>query len=216
MLREQKRMLLKILSVLILTLNSLVALAEAESLVFGDYVGKIYDDGSGSLGKRFDPEVTMGCDSFKCRMDRRDAEEDPDMAFNDQWRFHVTIDEMTDEQKITVRRDPYKIIESAGEMAMKSNISLWLRLTDKDYESLCVLGHDYPDMTGMIRVDNNPPLKTKENGCLLLTKDLDDQLRSGSKITIRGSKFPYRGAETQEIDLGGYAAITDFLRSRRK
>jgi hypothetical protein len=99
---------------------------------------------------------------------------------------------------------------------MKTSISLFLRLTDKNYESLCVLGHDYPDMTGMIRVDKNPPLETKENGCLQLTKNLDDQLRSGSKITIRGSKFPYRGAETQVIDLGGYAEMSDFLRSRRK
>jgi hypothetical protein len=208
----------KLVIVLVFILNSFMALAESESeaLVFGDYVGFIYGDGSGSVGKRFDPEVIMGCDSFKCRMDRRDAEEDPDTAFKDRWRFHVTIDEMTDEQKITVRRDAYKIIKSNGELRMKSNISLWLRLTDKDYESLCVLGHDYPDMTGMVRVDKNPPLETKENGCLLLTKDLDDQLRSGSKITIRGSKFPYRGAETQVIDLGGYAAITDFLRSRRK
>jgi hypothetical protein len=214
MLREQKRMLLKILSVLILTLNSLVALAEAESLVFGDYVGKIYDGGSGSLGKRFDPEVTMSCKYFNCEYKRKNA--DTNTSFDDEWSFNIRNDEMTDEQKITVTKDAWKIDEEFGEIKMKTSISLFLRLTDKNYESLCVLGHDYPDMTGMIRVDKNPPLETKENGCLQLTKNLDDQLRSGSKITIRGSKFPYRGAETQVIDLGGYSEMSDFLRSRRK
>jgi hypothetical protein len=122
---------------------------------------------------------------------------------------------MTDEQKITVTKDVWKINEQFGQMRMDSNINLWIRLTDKNYEVLCVLGHDYPGMTGMIRVDKNPPLETRENGCLELTNDLDDQLRSGSKITIRGSHFPYRGAETQVIDLGGYSEVSDFLRSRR-
>ena len=207
-------MLLKKLNVLILTLNSLVVLAESETLVFGDYVGQIYSDGSGSLGKRFDPEVTMSCKTFNCEYNRSNS--DANTSFDDKWSFHIRNDEMTDEQKITVKKYAWKFTEEFGEIRMTSSISLWLRLTDKNYESLCVLGHDYPGMTAMIRVDKNPPLETKENGCLQLTKDLDGQLRSGSKITIRGSKFPYSGSETKVIDLGGYSEMSDFLRNRRR
>jgi len=208
----------KTLVLLFFTWSSFVALAESnrEPLVFGDYVGHIYGDGSGSLGKRYDPKVYSKCSSFSCQFDRDKAEEDPYMALKDRWSFHIKIDEMTDEQKITVRRGAYRITEEFGEVRLKTSISLWLRLTDKNSESLCVLGHDFPGVTGMIRVDKNPPIETKENGCVQLTESLDNQLRAGNKITIRGSAWPYRGAETQEIDLGGYAAITDFLRSRRK
>ena len=206
-------MSLKHLSMLILVLTSGGVLAESENLVFGDYVGKIYDGGSGSLGKRFDPEVTISCKSFSCEYDRKNADENT--SFSDTWSFHIKTDEMTDEQQITVSKYAWKINEQFGEMRMDSNIYLWMILTDKNSEVLCVAGHDYPGMTGMIRVDKNPPLETRENGCLELTKDLDDQLRSGSQITIRGSHFPYRGAETQVVDLGGYSEMSDFLRSRR-
>ena len=198
---------------LILVLNSGVVLAEYETLVFGDYLGKIYGDGSGTLGKRFDPEVTISCKTFSCEYDRKNADENT--SFSDTWSFRIKIDEMTDEQQITVRKDAWKINEQFGEMRMDSNIYLWVILNDKNSEVLCVAGHDYPGMTGVIRVDKNPPLETRENGCLELTKDLDDQLRSGSKLTIRGSHLPYRGAETQVIDLGGYSEMSEFLRSRR-
>ena len=207
-------MLLKKLSVLILTLSSSIVLAESETLVFGDYVGRIFSDGSGSLGKRFDPEVTISCKTFSYEYDRKNADENT--SFSDTWSFHIRIDEMTDEQIITVTKDVYRISEQFGEIRMDSSISLFINLTDRNYESLCVLGHDYPGMTGMIRVDKNPPLETRESGCLELTKDLDGQLRSGDIITIRGSNFPYRAPETHVIDLGGYSEISDFLRSRRK
>ena len=207
-------MLLKNLSVIILTLNSLVVLAESENLVFGDYVGKIFSDGSGSLGKRFDPEVTMSCKSFNCQYIRDNA--DANTSFEDKWNFHIKIDEMTDEQRITVRRYAYRFTEEFGEIKMGHKIKLFLNLTYKDYELLCVSGHDFPGMTGMIRVDKNPAIETKEDGCLKLSKALDGQLRSGSKLTIRGSKFPSRSPKTRVIDLGGYSEMSDFLRNRRR
>ncbi len=211
-------MFLRKLSVLTLTISSFIALAESERepLAFGDYVGYMYWDGSGSLGKKWDPKVYSKCDSFSCNWEKKKAKEDPYMALDDQWSFRIKLDEMTDEQKITVGRNAYAISEQFGEMQLEASISLFLILNDKDNEYLCVLGHDFPGMTGMVRVDKAPPLETEENGCMELTKDLDNQLRSGSKITIRGSKFPYRGAETHEINLGGYAEVTDLLRSRRR
>lgn len=207
-------MLLKKLSILILTFNSLVVLAESENFVFGEYIGRIHSDGSGSLAKRFDPEVTKSCKSFSCKYKRENA--DANSTFDDRWMFHIKIDEMTDEQSITVRRYAYDFSEEYGERTIGYKIKLFLDLTDKDYEFLCVLGHDFPGMTGMIRVDKTPAIETMENGCLQLTKDLDSQLRSGSKITIRGSNYPYKSPITRVIDLGGYSEMSDFLRSRRK
>jgi hypothetical protein len=207
-------MLLKKLSILILTFNSLVVLAESENLVFGEYIGRIYSDGSGSLAKRFDPEVTKSCKTLSCKYKRENA--DANTTFEDFWNFHIKIDEMTDEQSISVKKYAYYLSEQFGERSVGSEMILYLDLTDKDYEFLCVLGHDFPGMTGMIRVDKTPAIETRENGCLQLTKDLDSQLRSGSKITIRGSNFPYKSPITRVIDLGGYSEMSDFLRSRRK
>jgi len=221
---EKSRMLLKKLSILILTFNSLVVLAESENflemhradsenLVFGEYIGSIHKGGSGSLRKRFDPEVIKDCKTWICNAKR----ENPDLGTsNNFWGFHIRNDEMTDEQLITVTRSAYFITEDFDEIPIKSGISLYLDLSDKDYEVLCVLGHDFPGMIGMIRVDKTPAIETKENGCLQLTKELDSQLRSGSKITIRGFNFPYSAPETRVIELGGYSEMSDFLRSRRR
>ena len=208
-------MLLKKLSILILTLSSSIVLAESETLVFGDYVARIFSDGSGSVEKRFDPESIEGCNTVHCEFIRKDLDSFYALS-DDEWSFHIRIDEMTDEQSITVRRYAYDFSEEYGGRIIGYKIKLFLDLTDKDYEFLCVLGHDFPGMTGMIRVDKTPAIETKENGCLQLTKDLDSQLRSGSKITIRGSNFPYKSPITRVIDLGGYSEMSDFLRSRRK
>lgn len=207
--------LAKGLLVLAIVANSCVALAsEPEVLNFGDYVGRIYSDGSGSLGKRFDPSVTMSCKSFACEYDRKNA--DANTSFKDIWSFRIKNDEMTDAQVITVERRPYKISQEFGEMRLTSNVYLWLNLSDSNKEVLCVAGHDFPGMKAMIRVDSNAPIETNEKGCLLLTKSLDGQMRTGSEVTIRGYHWPYRGAETFNIDLGGYIAITEYLRRIRQ
>lgn len=206
--------LAKRLLVLAIVVNSCMALAsEPEILNFGDYVGRIYSDGSGSLGKRFDPSVTMSCKSFACEYDRKNSYDHT--SFKDTWSFRIKNDEITDAQIITVERRPYKISKEFGEMQLKSNVYLWLNLSDRNKEMLCVAGHDFPDMKAMIRVDDNDPIETNEKGCLLLTKNLDGQMRSGSEVTIRGHHWPYRGAETFKINLGGYIQITEYLLRKR-
>jgi hypothetical protein len=213
MLREQLR---KIVLMAIVINSSVSFAAEAQKLMFGNYVGAIYGDGSGSLGEQYDPSVTMGCTFFNCKADRKQARVDPYFAFQDRWQFQIKIDEMTDEKKITIYRDPYQMREKYGEQKLtNANISLWINLSNKNKELLCVKGHDFPDTKGMIRVDKNDPATTNKNGCLLLNESLDRQLRSGTKITIRGSHWPYAGPETQRISLGGYSAVIDFLRSIR-
>lgn len=191
------------------------AISEEPTVIFEDgYVVKVYSDGSGTLGKSFDPESTLSCKSFSCEYKRKNA--NSKTTFDDEWSFQVKNDEMDDEQIITVRRYPHKISDRFGEMQLKSDIYLWINLSQSSREVLCVAGHDYPGLTAMIRVDNKKAIETNENGCLSLSNSLDDQLRSGSKVVIRGSHWPYKSPETKDISLDGYRVMTDFLRARRK
>ncbi|MCG9722905.1 hypothetical protein [Shewanella sp. Isolate7] len=198
---------------IIITFPQFGVTEEVKIFDFGRYVGHLYSDGSGSVAKRFDPKVTESCKSFSCRYDRENA--DVNSVFKNSWSFHIKNDEMTDKQVITVSRKAYKISKDFGEMKLNSNIYLWLNISDKDEEILCISGHNYPKKKGMIRVDNNDLIETNVNGCLPLNESLDSQMRSGNKITIRGYHWPYDGAETFDIDLGGYTKTMTFLRGQR-
>ncbi len=186
---------------------------EAENLSFGEYLGKIYSDGSGFLGKRFDPSATLSCKSFTCEYKRKNASSET--TFDNTWSFQVKNDEMTDQRLITVHRRPYKMSAEFGELTLKSNVYLWLNLSKASQEVLCVAGHDFPSMKAMIRIDDNSPIETNTEGCLILTKNIDSQLRSTDSILIRGYHWPHKTAETTSIDLGGYAEMTEYLRSKR-
>lgn len=186
---------------------------EAKIYDFGQYVGRLYSDGSGSVGKRFDPKATESCQSFSCRYDRENA--NANSVFKDSWSFRIKNDEMSDEQIITVSRQPYKMSKDFEEIQLKSGIYLWINLSKKGEEILCVAGHDFPGKKAMIRVDSNALIETNVNGCLFLNESLDSQMKAGIKITIRGYNWPYDGAETFEINLGGYTKTMDFLRGQR-
>lgn len=187
---------------------------EAQIYDLGNYVARLYSDGSGSIGKRFDLSATKGCKSFSCEYDRKHS--DNDTVFKDTWSFRIKNDEMTDEQKISVRRYPYKMTDQFGEIKLDSNVYLWINLSNAHREVLCVAGHDFPGKTAMIRVDKNDPIETNKNGCLHLSSSLDDQLRKGNTLIIRGYHWPFDGAETREVSLGGYIKTTEFLRARRQ
>lgn len=203
-----------ILGFYLLSLSGL-SLAQEPTVISDDnYVITIFSDGSGALGRRFDPTSTVSCTSFSCEYKRKKANENT--VYEDTWDFRIKNDEMTDEQIITTSRYPHKISKEFGEMKLKSNIYLWLNLSDPSQEILCVGGNDYPGIAAMIRVDENKAITTNEKGCLVLSPALDTQLRSGVNLVIRGSHWPYKRPETQNIGLDGYSKITEFLRSRRK
>lgn len=188
--------------------------AEPDVIVKDGYVLKIYSDGSGTLGRQFDPQSTLSCESFSCEYKRKNA--GSETTFDDIWSFQVKSDEMNDEKVITVNRRPHKIDEEFGEMRLESEIYLWINFSETSREVLCVAGHDYPGLTAMIRVDNKNALKTNENGCLSLSPGLDGQLMSGSTLIIRGSHWPYKSPETKSISLDGYKKVSKFLRAQRK
>lgn len=193
---------------------TIIKAEEKDLIVLGQYIGREYSDGSGSFGKKFDPEITRSCKTLSCELDRKNINDES--VFDDKWSFQIKNDEITDKQRITVKRYAYKINEQFGEIKLDSNIYLWLNLSNKDQEVLCVAGHDYPKMKAVIRIDKKPAIETNEEGCLLVDEKIDSQMRAGQKITIRGYHWPYQGAETQEIDLGGYTRISQFLRSKRE
>jgi hypothetical protein len=158
-----------------------------QNLDFGKYKGRIHSDGSGSIGTS---------ENLK--------------GFKDIWSVRIKKDEMTDEKIITVRRDAYK-----SGFRLRSDISLFLELSNKENEYLCISGHNYPNKKGIIRVDKNQPIETNVNGCVKLSTDLDSQMRKGNNITLRGYNWPYDAGETQNISLGGYISVSEYLRSRR-
>ena len=186
------RIMIKSVFLAAILLSVVVNAAEPELLDFGSYVGRIYGDGSGSIGTPEDIE-----------------------NWDDIWSFRIKTDEMTDEKIVTVERWAYNDTEEFGKIKLKTEIYLWINFSDNDREVLCVGGHDYPGETAMIRIDSNDPIETNENGCLLLDNELNQQLIGGSVITIRGATWPYRAPDTQKINLGGYLAMSDFLRSER-
>ena len=181
-----------ILKVVLLSLFPIASIASETSLDLGDYIGRIFSDGSGTIGA-------------------------PDDVNNyiDTWSFRIKNDEMTDEKIITVNRYAYTNSEEFGKIQLQYEIWLFINLSKTNKEILCIGGHDYPGKTGMIRIDKNAPITTDVNGCLRLNKKLDKQLRSGNKITLRGYNWPYEGGETKTINLNGYIATSEFLRSKR-
>jgi len=165
---------------------------DGKELVLGNYRGWIFSDGSGLIGSAEDVK-----------------------KFNDTWNFQIKTDEMTDKKTITVKRYAYKNTEDFGKIKLTASIYLWLNLNNKNSESLCVAGHDYPGMVAVIRIDKNKPIKTNENGCITLNSDLNNQMKNGNSITIRGHHWPYKGAETFNISLSGYTKMAYFLRNKR-
>ncbi|MFI9653420.1 hypothetical protein ABGV17_01630 [Guyparkeria sp. GHLCS8-2] len=165
---------------------------EATHLDFGNYVGRIYSDGSGNIGKQSDVE-----------------------NFKDTWSFRIKTDEMTDEKVITVNRYAYKNSKEFGALKLDHEIWLWINFSKEGRETLCIAGHDFPGKNGMIRIDKNDPITTSENGCVPLSRNLDAQLKKGEQITLRGYHWPYEGGETKKISLGGYVVVSEFLRTKR-
>lgn len=56
--------------------------------------------------------------------------------------------------------------------------------------AICVVGHDFPGYTAAIRVDNNPPIATDEDGCVS-AKSLYGQLLQGGTVITRRVEWPF-------------------------
>ena len=176
----------------LIILPLLVSSDEGKQLKLGNYVGRIYSDGSGNLGT---PK---------------------DIAnFSDYWHLQFNSDSITDKKIIKANRYAFNNTKEFGKVQYKYHIWLSLDLSNKSSEYLCVAGHNFPGKKAFIRVEKNAPITTGENGCVLIDASLDSQLKKGNQITLRGYYWPYEGGEDQIISLAGYAELTEFLRKKR-
>ena len=186
----------KIVTASLLTLSATFAtsLYAANPKVFslGDYTGRIYSDGSGVIGT---PKAVAN--------------------HKDTWSFQIKVDEMTDEKIVMASRMQYEYLDEAKRIRKSSNIHLWFFLADPNGEMLCTPGHDFPGRKAMIRIDSLPAQETSEKGCIVLSKELDSQLKSGDEILIRGYHWPSQAPQTVRINLDGYSEVIEFLRSAR-
>ncbi len=197
----------------VLALPGFVVANEAQDLELGSYIGRIYQDGSGAIGQRFDPATLESCQTFSCKHRRSNAT--ATTMVGDYWSFQVKTDEMTDHRMIILSRRHHIISKEFGEMQPNSNIYLWLVLSSKARERVCVGGHDFPGKKAKIRVDSLPALTTNTEGCVPLTNQLYSQMSSGTTLTVRGYHWPYDAPETREIKLGGFKESVDFLRRKQ-
>lgn len=169
-----------------------VLAAESERLDFGAHIGEIFGDGSGYIGSPEDVE-----------------------RISDTWSFRIKADAITDETIITANRRAYRRLEGFGKIQLETDLYLLFEFSDPNQELICIAGHDFPGLTGMIRIDDNEPIETNEEGCVLLDDKLETQLKAGNALVLRGSHWPYRDPETQTISLDGYTSLSNFLREKR-
>ncbi len=188
---QKRRMKIAIGCLFILVIQSAVG-ATATEKHYGNYVCQIYSDGSGSIGR---PEELKN--------------------FNDVWSFNIKKDQITDKTKVTAQRYAYTDTKEFGEIRLKTDISLWLNLTDRRSEYLCVAGNNFPGKRAVIRVGKNAPITTNKSGCVRISNSLNSQLIKDDHIIIRGYHWPYEGAETQTINLDGYRQLKECLHRER-
>ncbi len=166
----------------------------------------------GDIGRRFDPSIHQNCKIAECMLRRESPSVFP--LERSVWEFSVKVDEMTDSRHVELRRSASRYDERYGEYPMTVDISLFIRLSSDEYQMLCVAGHDYPGKSAMIRIDDNPPIENRyQKGCFPLTSDLEEQLRRGNRIMIRGYTWPYSEANTYSVNLSGYIAASTYLRN---
>lgn len=173
--------------------NNLREAAAGDALldIGGGIVARVFSDGSGLAGTR--EEVT---------------------SFGNAWSVRIKKDEITDESIIYTTRKPYFEYQGSRHDA-RTDLRLYAEFSNKNGEILCVSGHDFPGKKAIIRIDSNPAIETNEHGCLALTQSLNNEIRQAKELTLRGYVWPYESPETHKVNLGGYSAISNFLRSKR-
>jgi len=173
------------------TTTSELAIDRPQSQTFSldEHLIKVFSDGSGSFG-RPDEMTVLG----------------------NTWHFTAHRDEMTDTPVITA----YRVGQwSLSGRMISHSLGVYLNFSKADMEQICVFGHDFPGRIAMLRVGDNPPVQTNENGCTILTLNLDKQLRSNKSIKVRGVVWPEEWEKTIDVNIDGYDTLTRFLRLTR-
>lgn len=113
----------------------------------------------------------------------------------DRWSFDCTRDAMTDKRNCYVTNHNAAVFIGYGSSA--------------NPQVVCVLGHDFPGRTAMIRVDARPAHKTNEEGCVF--GDIIAEIANGSVVRTRAVKWPYDTNVDKSGTLVGSAAAIDLV-----
>lgn len=170
--------------------------SDSESFEFGDAVITHYSsDGSGSLQPK---DVLKVGDSFE-------------------WHYRVSMDRMSDSVKAHILRSGYYQTEKNGRR-LSSDLGLFFVMDGSTNSAnvLCVMGHNFPGRSAMIRIDQNKSYTTLKNGCLPLSSKLLKELRQGLVVSVRGYKWPHDYTDDADVDLDNFGTIFDFVNIQKK
>jgi len=91
------------------------------------------------------------------------------------WHFSCKVDRMTDRRNCSLSDHGAWVLVYFG--------------ASENPQNVCIVGHDFPGRTGMIRVDGEPPVTTNTDGCVAGSY-LSAMLR-GQLVTARRVEWPY-------------------------
>lgn len=170
--------------------HSLSAENETAELEIGEFRAKIYHDNSGIFGRQ-----------------------DELNPLDNHWMLGGK-DEMTDKLDNSAFRMGQVVIESIPDREFPSRVGLKVVVNRGQIPKICVVGHDFPGRTTVFRVGDNPAISTNEDGCVTLSKSLEDQLRNGTTANVRGFRWPSDLPNGGIVNLDGFGELVDWLRSR--
>lgn len=105
------------------------------------------------------------------------------------WSIDCTVDAMSDRRECSIQSETGGIFIDFG--------------TSPQPRTICIIGHDFPGRTGMIRVDGNQAVATNGKGCAPASSLLS-QLASGQMVTTRRVEWPYDTARDHSHTLQGF------------
>ena len=120
-------------------------------------------------------------------------------AGSDGWVYRCSPDAMTDRTKC----------ELSGPSYQGARVLVWFGYSSHP-ETVCIVSHDFPGRVGQIRVDQNAPVTTGEDGCVAANKLLA-QLQAGTKLTVRYYEWPNDWAVDQVGNLAGFNKALDVV-----
>ncbi|WP_420561414.1 hypothetical protein [Tepidicaulis sp.] len=125
------------------------------------------------------------------------------------------IGELTSEERWSIDCSRDKIDDKRRCSFYNSDNRLFITFTDAgNPHYVCIMGHDFPGMTGAIRVDSNEAISTDKEGCVKASSIIP-QLRAGKRVVVRRVEWPYRYNIDDEGSLMGFQEamqLTTFIR----
>lgn len=112
------------------------------------------------------------------------------------WSIDCRVDAMTDRRNCSIDSGSDGLFIHYGTAAQP--------------RSVCILGHDFPGRTGMIRVEGNSPIATDTDGCVGASAILS-QIMTGTTVVTRRVEWPYDYSVDATTTLRGFTKAMDVV-----